>query len=1367
MAVNPNRWTYNYSSVSITGISKFEEASRKNVATISDNNSNPEYKTIEGDSSYYLVGPYNITFTGSIESVIVKSDGKEISHTITDKNGTEKSIKSGSSFYIKINKKYTSIDSVDVKVQKEGTITFKASYSYTENWTTSDSSKAQIQGLDGKRTNDEISVKLDTYNEISLPGASFESGTLVILKVDSDTGTVLPGAKFKITDKSGNTIKTDTTNSEGKITITGLEPGTYYIEETKAPEGYEKSNTKKKVTVNKNATETFTFKNSKPTTSTGINLKKVDSRDTSIPLEGVGFTFTTSVQVLESTDNIKTKTRQVPGYWVATIDGHKAYGISNHPTSEFIEVDPNTEQGTEKWAHFVNHQAYKTEVDKYVEYAYKTKTAYLTKNGNWTFSKTIIYTDTNGRIKISTINQPSSTELPAMSYYTDKDGKNGKYTDEAITLPSYYVQTDGDQPIITAQEVSNSHYGYTERPSTKMNLNKETVVKNKQIYVKLSGIVWLDNPSGKNSLGDNRYDSSTESGIEGITVRLKNLSGNIEKETTTGKDGKYLFENVNLDNLIAGKYYIEFEYHGIKYQAVDCNIGEYNTSKAEEDTSRQDLNDNFKLVEGNGTQNLNVNNKVSVNYTSISNYKSSFESASGDEVKANTYLSKYRLEDNWNETQSEIKNINLGLYERPKIDLALGQDLVKVTVSSNGQAHIYNYNSRNYTKETNNNYKNSNVSYVRTIYESDAEYGKSNQNKFAVDLTYKITLINQSGNSYVAKINNLVNYYNKQYEIIEIGTNLDDYNKLSNTNGMSFETLNYNNTTYNKAKINTNVELENGETKEFYIKYRINGENTVELLKDGGKELYPVTEINSYTTYLNGSIVAAIDIDSVPGNAKPGDVSTYEDDTEAAPKITLKKHEPSRVLTGTVFLDSTTGELKTGEIRQGNGAYDSGEKLLEGINVRLQDMDDANHYYDATTNSSGEYKFEGFVPGRYQVIFTWGDNEYKVQYYKGTVYDSNRNQEDEFWYKNQDRNLRISDAIDNYNTRLQIDGETASVTDSTLETRISNAYAGNSDDIIKTLRMDSATPTMYFGVEYGDTNFSVTDGRNENSDGKVYTIPNIDFGIVERARQQMDITKRMTYFKITLANGQVLAEANIDENGNVTGELNYVTYMGPTINNGYENNGFIKAEVDKEIIENANLLIRYEIIVTNNSEKDYYTKEFYKYGTVPTEDKVITLRPSTIIEYLDSDMILNPDENYNLWDLTNINDIKKVNAYYSNDSTFLAERTLYANTNMGAMAPASSKTLTLTSSKLLTSTDEYSFYNDVEVATINKPSTDQHIGSVAKFSINGVVIDAAENAYIIPPTGENEIYKQVIIISVISLAILSTGVVLIKKFVIG
>lgn len=66
-----------------------------------------------------------------------------------------------------------------------------------------------------------------------------ENGTeIIIQKRDKETGEALKKAKFEILDKNQKVIRVAETNEKGEIILDKLMPGTYYIIEVKAPDGY-------------------------------------------------------------------------------------------------------------------------------------------------------------------------------------------------------------------------------------------------------------------------------------------------------------------------------------------------------------------------------------------------------------------------------------------------------------------------------------------------------------------------------------------------------------------------------------------------------------------------------------------------------------------------------------------------------------------------------------------------------------------------------------------------------------------------------------------------------------------------------------------------------------------------------------------------------------------------------------------------------------------------------------------------------------------------------------------------------------------------------------------------------------------------
>ncbi|MEC2706351.1 SpaA isopeptide-forming pilin-related protein [Bacillus thuringiensis] len=119
---------------------------------------------------------------------------------------------------------------------------------------------------------------------------SLKQGSIELLKVDDlNDQTKLADAVFNLLDQNGKVLKTDLkTNSEGKIVVENLRPGTYQFVETTAPEHYDLDKKPIIFTIEKSQKDiaTVTMKNS--LTKGGVELSKVDDVD-GTTLEGAVF----------------------------------------------------------------------------------------------------------------------------------------------------------------------------------------------------------------------------------------------------------------------------------------------------------------------------------------------------------------------------------------------------------------------------------------------------------------------------------------------------------------------------------------------------------------------------------------------------------------------------------------------------------------------------------------------------------------------------------------------------------------------------------------------------------------------------------------------------------------------------------------------------------------------------------------------------------------------------------------------------------------------------------------------------------------------------------------------------------------------
>lgn len=1024
-----------------------------------------------------------------------------------------------------------------------------------------------------------------------------------------------------------------------------------------------------------------------------------------------------------------------------------------------------------------------------------------------------------GNLKVIKVDKDDNTvKLSGVGFYiqnkdTSKYVKvaNGKtsYVDKKEDATEFITDKNGEILIknlvvgtYVAYETKNPNYGYeilTEGREKEVIIDKteELKIPNEKAYIKLSGYVWVDRQSGKKSVRndlykDNDYDSS-DILLDGITVRLKDkTTGEVIATTKTAKGGAYSFDNILIAKL--ADYYVEFEYSGLTYTNVVPHTDKDNGSKAiEGDSTRTTFNNKFAEI----TKDTTIDGTV-LEYNS-SDHKSTLVNGAKFTITSTTKETPFNISEQYKSGMTEIKNINLGLYEREQPDLALVKDIENVKVTVNGYAHIYQYATRFINEGEYSGGFNAGVkfgekygkqTYSRAVYKSDYDY--SNEDDTSKELkayiTYKIAVENQS-TTLTSKVNSIVDYYDTRYTFVAAGTDINARTGEIAGDAISYTNDSYN-SEYNKLVLKTDMTIEHQNQAYIYVQFSLDKKAIGSIMFDANGEeitdkilLDNVAEINSYTTYENGKIYAGVDSDSRPGNAIPGDVNTYEDDTDAAPALALELAN-ARKITGSVFLDESVNgsELKVGEERIGNGKYDEGETAIPGVTVKMI-KDDGTVVATTITDENGNFEISGFLPGNYTIVYTWGDKTYTVKDYKGTIFNDLERLGRNNWYA-ENMDTRYSDAIDNYDTRKLIDsGEHPEIT-----------------------TMDSTTPTMKFGIELYDQNTGRVLDYTSGIDKVEFLIKNLDFGIVERPRQQLDISKNATAVKITLANGQVVVDAKI-ENGELKGAATKgVTYEPASV----ASYGFIKSEIDNELIQGSTIQIEYTITVANNSEVDYDSERYYKYGI--KEGNIITITPSGVYDYLDSEMVLDSSketENAD-WEIkttTEYNEevtdpivyeyikeyastttdvdgfIRNINGYesffeeYSEEikeateltlarirETVLADKTILHNANLeGELQPGESKTVNLYTSKVLSNADEIDLNNSTEITKVERNSqTGREV--TPKTSR---LYDNAEEVTVTPPTGENQDYVLPIILGVSTLIILGAGVVLIKKKVLN
>lgn len=108
-----------------------------------------------------------------------------------------------------------------------------------------------------------------------------------IVKVDSETYEPLPGAKFKISQVGASFTEEYTTDKDGEIDLSALEPGAYTLQEIYAPAGYLMEEAIRTIQLNPGETAQFVFTNTK---KPALIVLKIDA-ETTKPLPGAEFSI--------------------------------------------------------------------------------------------------------------------------------------------------------------------------------------------------------------------------------------------------------------------------------------------------------------------------------------------------------------------------------------------------------------------------------------------------------------------------------------------------------------------------------------------------------------------------------------------------------------------------------------------------------------------------------------------------------------------------------------------------------------------------------------------------------------------------------------------------------------------------------------------------------------------------------------------------------------------------------------------------------------------------------------------------------------------------------------------------------------------
>lgn len=779
---------------------------------------------------------------------------------------------------------------------------------------------------------------------------------------------------------------------------------------------------------------------------------------------------------------------------------------------------------------------------------------------------------------------------------------------------------------------------YNDVKNMKVNLDDDsTMYVYNESYIDLGGKVFLDQKTGKGNDPPNGYFDSGDKNLQGIEVKLYRADNNQEVQTKyTDAKGEYKFTHCSK----AYNYYIRFKYNGQLYEATTYNessaSAKLRSYATEGLTERRAFNNKFTPV--------NANHKVP-NWSDKNNSQFNMYAYTGSNGPNNkkTYGK--------NNTDDELKNINLGIKERDIFDLNLRKDLVKVDVSINGKSHTYEYNGQG--KELEVNIRGTDVpDYERKLRKADLQYKVNDdkaKDKLQVYVTYKIQIKNQSVGKITGYVLDLNDYADTSYELIK---SYDENGKVINWS--SSGKISGSGKTYNKLHTTDLTNVGITDKKWIFMQYKVSYDTLREVLEKGQTTEENFAEIAGYrNTYTDtrkdtegrvmanaGENAGLIDRDSTPDNMNPtsanvqnfvkqsktdayqnlsGEEKTkrssavFEDDADVAPGLKLIRDDVARTISGTVFEDSPLQNKLNVNERIGNGQYESGENIVNKVKVELlcQNNEDVNtlNKVETRSNEDGSYTLSGYIPGDYLIKFTYGDYEclvnpqknnqmYTGQDYKSTIYTEG-DYSDLYWYKN--TSPRKNDAVDDYEGRRQVVNSYSKDYKYDIA-KVLNATRTNNSDLLATLAektyMTANTAKMTMEIEYL---------KNEKT---AYKVQNIDFGIIERPRTKIVLEKTVSHIKLTSTDGTTIFDTN-QSAPNLTWKENKYNDIGNMVSTG-----LVQGIVDENLLYGSSLNVKYSIEIRNHSEVDYNEKSYYVTGVVKDKATMNRIEPTSIIEYV-------------------------------------------------------------------------------------------------------------------------------------------------------
>ncbi|MDK7519367.1 MULTISPECIES: SpaA isopeptide-forming pilin-related protein [Bacillus] len=465
-------------------------------------------------------------------------------------------------------------------------------------------------------------IKVDTPVKVTIDNTNIiefvmkntkkvENGQFKLLKKDSESGQLLPGAKFDVIDKDGNVVETIITDDKGEALSKQLPVGTYTLKEIEAPKGYELSSSSVSVDVEANKVVTVDVVNKKiPEKVTGqFEIVKVDAEDKAKVLSDAEFEVYKDGKKVETLRTDKTgkviSQKLEPGkYTLKETKAPQGYKLLKEEIEVVVEANKVVQVQVENAKELGSLQVIKKDAEsgkvlEGAEFRLKNESGQVVGEAKTTNKDGVVKFENlvPGKYTLEETKAPEgykAVEVTVEVNVVANEVVKQEVTNEKVTGQFEIVKVDAQDKTKALSDAEFEVYKDGKKVETlrtdetgkvisqKLEPGKYTLKETKapqgykllkeeiEVVVEANKVVQVqvENAKELGSLQVIKKDAESGKVLEGAEFKLKNEAGQVVGETkTTNKDGVLKFEN-----LVPGKYTLEETKAPEGYKALEVTI---------------------------------------------------------------------------------------------------------------------------------------------------------------------------------------------------------------------------------------------------------------------------------------------------------------------------------------------------------------------------------------------------------------------------------------------------------------------------------------------------------------------------------------------------------------------------------------------------------------------------------------------------------------------------------------------------------------------------------------------------------------------------------------------------------------------------